>query len=228
MKPYVYKIIHPSGYFYIGARWANKVPCHEDFGIVYFTSTKHPLVVSDFKAFANTLIECETVDDARLLEKEMIRKSWGDPLLLNKTIPGEKFFCDGHTFATREKMSKSKIGKRPNNFGIPMKPENIARASARAKSQVHSEERRIKAKARMMGNTCGIGNKSRTGQTQSAEERQKKSIALTGRDGWKPTDAQRAHASKMAATRPRVCCLICGNEMQINSFTRHAQSHNRK
>lgn len=178
MKSYVYKITHPTGKFYIGVRWANKVSCHEDFGKIYFTSTKHELVRTDFAAFTKSFIECETPEEARTLEKKLIKENWGDPMLLNRNVPGEKFHCDA---------------------------EN--------------------AKVRMTGNSYGLGNKSRAGQTQGSEERQRKRDSLVGRAGWKPSDEQRAVTSKMAATRPRVCCLICKNEMQINSFSRHVTSH---
>lgn len=226
MKPYVYKITHPSGYFYIGARWANIVNYTDDFGIVYFTSTKNPLVVSDFQLFDRHFLECETPEKARALEKDMIKQEWDNPLLLNRNIPGEKFFCDGHTKETRIKMSESKKGRKPNNFGKPASKKKKEKNSIASKLQIHSVERRNATSARMIGNTLGLGNKSRRGQTQGPEERQKKRIALLGRTGWKPSNEQKENASKQAINRPRLCCLLCRNEMQINSFTRHHRSHN--
>lgn len=226
MKPYIYKITHPSGFFYIGSRWANKICYQEDFGKIYFTSTENELVTNEFHSFTRSFIECETRDEVRELEKKMIREEWGNPFLLNRSIPGEKFYCDGHSEKTRQKMSESKRGKRPNNFGKPASAEACLKMSEKAKLQKHSEERKQKASARMIGNTAGLGNKSRTGQTQSAEERKKKSIALAGRDGWKPTQEQKEASSKAAANRPRFCCRECKIEMQINSFTRHMRLHN--
>lgn len=122
-------------------------------------------------------------------------------------------------------MSAAKKGKPPNNKGKKMSDANLAKLSERAKAQVHTPERRAKMSALRLGNTFGLGNKSRTGQKRSEAERLKISITLKGREGWKPTVEQKNHLSEIAKARPRFTCLACKRTLVTSYFTRHMLSH---
>jgi hypothetical protein len=82
--PYVYILTHKeTGQFYIGARWANKVPSSIDLGVNYFTSSKYVKPIFD-------QFECEIVaefffkEEAYKFEQQMIYENWSNPLKLNK------------------------------------------------------------------------------------------------------------------------------------------------
>ena len=76
-----------------------------------------------------------------------------------------------------------------------------------------------------MGNKCGLGNKSRKGQTQSVEERLKKSKALLGRPGKIPNEETRIKLSEVAKNRPKLTCPHCHREIDICNY---AKSHGDK
>lgn len=227
MKPYVYRLNHPSGKFYIGYRWKNKLAASDDLGKIYFSSSKDPLIREHFDEFEQVIIaEFDDRDTAFAEEQRLIELFWGDPNLINKSHQQSgKFRCDGHTEQTRSKMSAAKKGKPPNNKGKKMSDANLAKLSERAKAQVHTLERRAKMSALRLGNTFGLGNKSRTGQKRSEAERLKTSITLKGREGWKPTVEQKNHLSEIAKARPRFTCLTCKRTLVASYFTRHLLSH---
>lgn len=224
VSPYVYKITHKiTGQFYIGARWANTVPASEDLGIVYFTSSTHPLVKTQFAEFTlQILMEVDNADAALLQEQTLISAHWGDPLLLNRVKwIDPKFRCGGHSEQTKAKMSAAKKGKPPNNKGKKMSAEWLAKVSARAKLQIHSPERRLHMSVLRLGNQMGLGNKSRAGQKNSSEMNAKISQALKGKIRGPMSTEQKALLSTAALNRPRFSCINCRHEMPINSLTRH-------
>lgn len=108
--PYVYKLTHKeTNQFYIGVRWANKVPSTQDLGTHYFSSSKH-IKQLGFDNFEITIIaEFFDAKTARDFEKELIVLN--HPLSLNKHN-GEKFYCSGpRSVNTKEKMSVWQIGR---------------------------------------------------------------------------------------------------------------------
>jgi len=118
--PYVYVVTHShTKEFYIGVRWANKVPAIEDLGTYYFTSSKN--VAPRFNEF-NTKILAEFFDKdtAFEYEQQLIKEEWNSPLCLNKNYKNKKstkFKCTGHTLRSRLKMSESMKGRIPWNKG---------------------------------------------------------------------------------------------------------------
>jgi len=227
MKPYVYRLNHSSGKFYIGYRWKNKVPASDDLGKIYFSSSKDRLVKEHFNEFEQVVLgEFEDRLAAFNEEQRLINLFWGNPNLINKAHQqSSKFKCEGHTEQTRMKMSSSKKGKPPNNKGKKMSEASRAKISAASKCQVHSQERRDKMSALRVGNTFGVGNKSRTGMKNTEASNEKRSLSLAGRVGWKPTEEQKRHTSEMAKARPRVTCLACRKELTTSNFARHLASH---
>ena len=86
--PYVYRLVHKStGQFYIGYRYANKVPAEQDLGTSYFSSSEVIKAIG-FEHF-NRYIIAEFFDKvyARDHERDMLLSEFGNPLILNRTIP---------------------------------------------------------------------------------------------------------------------------------------------
>jgi hypothetical protein len=125
-------------------------------------------------------------------------------------------------------MSLSKKGKPANNKGKKMSANWIALLSERSKNQVHTPERRAHMSALRIGNTFGIGNKSRTGMKNSEETKLKISIALKGRKGWKQSEKQKEHLAEAAKKRPRFSCVECKRELQVNALSKHLALHDRQ
>jgi len=127
--PYVYRIDHPIGEFYIGSRIANKVPAEDDFGNIYKTSSKylsHPFeeytrtILAEF--FTNT-----AKDDAYDVEQALIFEHWDDLLLVNKSY----YF-----------------GKKRFKVSRPMSAEHKKRIGNANRGKVYSEEQ---MSARLIG-----------------------------------------------------------------------------
>lgn len=82
---------------------------------------------------------------------------------------------------TGKKKSVEHIKKLPQNRkGFKHSPEFSEKISKARLGSKHSEETKQKLKLLNLGNKYGIGNKSRTGQKQSVEEKLKKSLATKG------------------------------------------------
>jgi len=139
--PYVYKLIHKdSGQFYIGARWANKVPAHEDLGVYYFTSSK--IVKDNFSSYIIEFIkEFETKSEAYLFEQSQIRENWSDTHLLNQRITLKE--NGGSLWVTQKRREwtpedRQRLSNRnkergifpPSQKGQPQSPEHKMRISA--------------------------------------------------------------------------------------------------
>jgi len=118
--PYVYRIDHPTGEFYIGSRCANKLPALLDFGNKYKTSSKY--LSYPFEEYNQTIIAEFFTDsaqsDAYDFEQELIFKNWGNPMLVNKScyFGKRKWSTAGmkrkpFTAAHRKKLSDANLGK---------------------------------------------------------------------------------------------------------------------
>lgn len=114
VNPYVYRIDHPSGNFYIGYRYANKVPAIDDFGILYKTSTNR--LKYTFEEYEQTIIaEFNTGHEAYDFEQKMIYDNIGNDLMENGVCHYNKtrfLFYGPHSKDTIEKMSTVKLGKK--------------------------------------------------------------------------------------------------------------------
>jgi len=106
--PYVYRVDHPSGEFYIGYRSANKVPAADDFGI-----RSYP-----FEEYTQTIVAEFFTDTAKAnaydFEQALIYENWENPLLVNKRCYHGKirFSNAGRkpSDEARRKMSEAKLG----------------------------------------------------------------------------------------------------------------------
>jgi hypothetical protein len=112
------------------------------------------------------LVENLTEEDALIKEKEIIKKygrKIDGGILVNISEGGEKGYAamkgKNHTEESKNKMSNSHKGRNAWNKG-------------KTGVQIHSDETKQKI------STISKGNKSRTGQKQSEEERNKKSESL--------------------------------------------------
>ena len=224
--PYVYKLTHKeTNEFYIGVRYGNSYPAHLDLGIRYKSSSK--VVKPRFNEFNyEILAEFDDKESAIDFEQKLIEDHWGDPLILNKAIQVTKTFrCKGHSEETKKKMSESKKGKPPNNKGKQLSEETKRKISEKASLYRHSEESKEKIRQKAIGNKRGLGNKSRTGQTQSAEERLKKSEALKGEKNpnyGKPLPEWQKEAIRAAMlNRPKLKCPHCSKELDPANYKRY-------
>lgn len=114
---YVYILTHrETKEFYIGVRYANKVPSSEDLGILYFTSSK--TVFPIFHQFEKFIIaEFFNYTDALEFETGLIKENFKDPLCLNKSYSGYKVYPDMSDWpedkikSWKEKLSRAKRNK---------------------------------------------------------------------------------------------------------------------
>jgi hypothetical protein len=221
--PYVYKLTHKTTReFYYGVRWANTYPAELDLGPRYKSSSK--VVKPKFDEYdAEIIAEFFDKEDAIDFEQKIIEENWHNPLLLNKAIQVSKVFrCTGHTDATKLKMSAAKVGKAPNNKGKKLSKETVEKIRASSSGRAHSDESKEKIRQLAMGNKRGIGNKSRTGQKQAAEEKQNRKLAQpispfkdkTHSDEWK--EQRRLVLSK----QPIRHCPHCNGNFKPSPFTK--------
>ena len=94
-----------SPYFYIGYRYANRVPSSEDFGKHYFTSNKY--VKENFDKFDHTIVaEFFDKKDAYTFESELI-KELNSKYLLNAQRIGRLTGTSYNPKITEEVISKT-------------------------------------------------------------------------------------------------------------------------
>lgn len=170
--PYVYRIDHPSGEFYIGYRCANKVPASKDLGIKYKTNARH--LSYPFNEYALTIVAefylLTAKDDAYDFEQSLINEHWGNPLLANKNCRcGSKarFSNAGkqHSVDAKIKISNARKSSRCSE-------ETWQKMSETRKGQLKSEE----TKKRMSDAKIGKKRKPFT-----EEHRRKLAVALEKR-----------------------------------------------
>lgn len=131
--PYVYMGVHKeTNQFYIGVRYANKLPAHLDFGIKYRTSSKQ---VQDlgFDNFVWTIVAEFFTTDAKeesfWFEQDLIRENLKDSLCLNRQFVdrslGHKLFNNLGYEATDE--HKAKISKALT--GVKKSPASVKKTA---------------------------------------------------------------------------------------------------
>jgi hypothetical protein len=121
--------------------------------------------------------------------REETRKKMSNELKRRMTGPNfrEKIFTKerGRKISvalTGIKHTKEHIAKLPQNQkGWHHTPETIAKIKLNSKGHRWSSEEIVDIRAMNLGNTYGVGNKSRTGQKRSKEELAKASIKLKGK-----------------------------------------------
>jgi len=224
--PYVYQLTHTeTNEFYIGVRWGNKVPASDDLGKKYFSSSVE--TKPRFSEFIPLIIaEFFDKEDAIEFEQQLITEHWGNPLLLNKAIQVSKTFrCSGHSEETKQKMSNSKKGKPPNNKGTKLSAERVEQIRKRASEYRHTDESIEKIRQKALGNKRGVGNKSRTGQQQSVDERLKKSESLKGEKnpnfGKSLSEWQKEIIRAAMLNRPKLKCPHYSKELDPANYKRY-------
>ena len=87
VNPYVYRIENTNGQYYIGVRWANKVPAAEDIMVKYTTSSKHiNSLISAGTVFTVTdIVECSDKEEAMDLESLLRDEVFRNEMCLNRT-----------------------------------------------------------------------------------------------------------------------------------------------
>ena len=103
VHPYVYICREKnSSKFYVGYRFKNKVPAHEDFGQYYFTSSKY--VQSNFENFTYKILgEFENRKDALAYESKTI-KEMRSKNMLNRDPAIHKPYTRNKTIDSSEKI----------------------------------------------------------------------------------------------------------------------------
>lgn len=185
--PYVYRVDHPSGEFYIGYRSANRVPAESDLGHKYKTSSKylsHPFEEYSITILAEFYLSTGKTD-AYDFEQALIFEHWGDPRLVNKACHhGNKrrWSTAGKIVSaeTRQKLSEAKVGK--------------PRASA-------SEETKRKVSDAMRGKAPSAEHRrklseAKRGKTHSVETKQKMAEAMRGRKHSAETRQKMSESSR--------------------------------
>jgi len=168
--PYVYRIDHPSGEFYIGYRCANQVPAGADIGYKYKTSTKH--LSYPFEEYSITILAefftATAKTDALDFKQATIYEHWGNPFLVNKrcNYNGQRFSTAGTTLssATRQKMSTSRRG-------VPRSEETKAKIREANLGKSLSDEHLRK---------ISIGRRGKGTAPKTAEHKRKISESLLG------------------------------------------------
>jgi hypothetical protein len=137
MKSYVYRCTHKeTNEFYIGYRFANKVPPVDDLGIYYFTSSK--FVKPRFNEFNyEILAEFDDSSLAHEFEQKLILENWKIKGLLNRVV-----HTSNETHYKMQKFGKDNPATRP---------EVIEKIKAERAKQVFSKESQLKKSKTMSG-----------------------------------------------------------------------------
>lgn len=206
--PYVYRIDHPSGEFYIGSRAANRVPAERDIGHRYKTSTKK--LSYPFEEYRLTVIAefftATAKKDAYDFEQLTIFESWGHPSLANKHCThGKQRFSTAGT-----KLSAEHIAKLKQKTISEEHKRRIAEAN-KMRPPMSDEQRK-----KMSESTVGIKRTEEGRQRmveswklrppRTEEHKRKIAEALTGRRGTKLkpfTDEHKQRMSEASKGKPK-------------------------
>lgn len=124
-----------------------------------------------------------------------------------------------------EEKSRTMKGRPPNNKGKPCSDEKKEKHRLSSTGRIHSEETKKRMSEIKIGNTYGIGNKSRTGQKQSIEERIKKSEALSGDKnpnyGITLSDERKENIRLAMKNRPKLECPHCQKLFDPTNYSRY-------
>jgi hypothetical protein len=186
VKPYVYRIDHPSGNFYIGYRYANKVVAVEDFGILYQTSSnklKHP-----FHEYKQTIVaEFETGYEAYDFEQKIIYDNIGNVLMENGVCHYGKtrfLFYGPHSKNTIEKMSAAKKGRKYSEEHR----KNI--------SYAHKNRPAITEETRLKMSISAINKPAVTDEARKKMSESKKGVKLSKNHKIKISEGSKGHKKK--------------------------------
>jgi len=191
--PYVYRIDHPSGEFYIGYRGTNKVPAEADFGIRYKTSTK--LLSYPFEEYTRTILAefylPTGATDAYDFEQALVYEHWGDPGLVNKRCHHNgktRFSRSGMKLSdeTKQKMAEAKRGKAHS-------VETKQKISKAERGKIVSDETRAKMSMAKRGRKFSDESRQKMsdahrGKVHSAESRAKMSATRRAKVGENSKD----------------------------------------
>lgn len=110
-----------------------------------------------------------------------MKQKWLNPDIREKFLSKERAIKISQALTGR-KHSPEHVAKLPQNKpGRKLSDATKQKMRDASHHRIPSAEEREASRKRSTGNKYGLGNKSRTGQVQSAEERKKKSIANLGK-----------------------------------------------
>jgi hypothetical protein len=129
-----------------------------------------------------------------------------------------------HTFESKSKISKSRLGKSSANAGITNKDRETLGwkpIPGKPKGSTHSEQAKNKRSSKMKGEPVHRNFKRPSGIPHSPEAKNKISIANSGKIPWNKGIKLEYTQPTKGIKRPRCSCIICKNEVDIGNLGRY-------
>lgn len=199
-RPYVYKVTEKStGKFYIGKKVAkNKDGNYPMIGEEYFTSSTNNEFRKNFKNHPEDFL-CEiikygtNIEDTSFFESEEIYKEKGNPLIINRAIPGEAqggslqfIYDDKWLEAVKEGHLKAYEDKNGEKYKILVEANKKSGQERKEKNKLLTEEERKKFHHKQTEEAKKkISEASkRRWKNEPSRETIKKSIKTRSERGW--------------------------------------------
>lgn len=207
--PYVYLCTHKTTKeFYVGYRYANKIPSHLDI-IKYKTSSKNVRPIFDQFNW-QILAEFFDADSAYSFEQELIQSFWGDPLLINKWVGPHGSKRSQATEETRKRRGLANKGKVTSDKTKKL----ISIAKTGKKDQIVT--------CPHCGKSGGVRNMKRYHFDNCNSVRREKYLLEMHKIAYKQTTGKKWYPTNRASViQPVVTCPHCGKSGGIKNMTRY-------